>query len=150
MRVALAEPRNAFALAALHLQHDVAAGAVPEPGFLDRYADWWLARREHRPAWLAADPAGNPVGALTGLLVDDRPAVGRVPRPWLHLTFLYVAPPARGAGVASALLAQCRTWAGARDVERVAVRTTEAGRGVYAHAGFGPAGDQLAWRPVAG
>lgn len=150
VRVALAEPGDAFAVAALHLQHDVAAGAVPEPGFLDRFADWWLPRREYRPTWLATSAAGDPLGVLAGLVVDDRPAVGRTPRPWLHLTFLYVPPRARGTGVGASLVARAQGWAHARGVERVGVRPNgpDAGADVFVTAGFVPAPDQLVWRPT--
>lgn len=139
---------DAFAVAALHLQHDRGAGAPPEPGFLDRFVDWWLPQLATRPTWLATDGSGDPVGVLAATTVVDRPRVGRGDDTWLYLTFLYVPPAHRQRGVAARLVTHAQTWSGARGIARVQVRSSEQARGLYARLGFGPApGDQLEWRP---
>ena len=51
--VRLAEPRDAFAVAALTLQDDRECGATVEPGFLDRHARAWLATENAHPVWIA-------------------------------------------------------------------------------------------------
>ena len=79
-QVARAEPADAFALAALELQLNREQGRPGESGFLDRYADAWLAERDRRPAWVATSLDGSPLGAIVLFVVDG------LPRPCLLYT----------------------------------------------------------------
>ena len=84
-----AEPRDAFAVAALHLQAEREAGAQVPPGFLDALADAWLRDRSRR-TWLAEDARHNPLGAVHGTVVRTLPGPGHAGTACLDLGFVFV------------------------------------------------------------
>ncbi len=130
-----AEPRDAFAVAALHLQAEREAGAEVPPGYLDRLADAWLRDRS-RQTWLAEDARHNPLGAAHGTVVRTlagHPGTGR-----LELTFVYVTRDVRGRGLGEQLLHAVVAWCEVQGVERVRVDAVPALRPLYERVGFGP------------
>lgn len=138
---------DAFAVAALHLQRGIAAGARPEPGFLDRFADWWLRHDDTHPTWLATAAGGDPVGAVSLRLVDDGPRVGRGGDSWVRVSFLHVVPAHRERDVAARLLAQAQAWCVQRGATGVQVGAVEGLDGALAEHGFADAGDVRWWSP---
>ena len=141
-QVTRAQPADAFALAALELQLNREHGRSGEAGFLDRYADAWLAEAERRPAWIAKSLDGSPRGGILLFVVDGLPRPGRLSRPWVHLTNLYVTPGARRMGVGEELLTSALDWA--RDNRALWVQLgAGAGSSLFRRSGFTPAGGRL-------
>lgn len=94
----------------------------------------WTRSRMSR-VWLALD-AGTAVGLLTAHLYE--PAALYEPSLLVHVSDLYVAPPARGTGVARALVDAARQWGraeGARQLRAGVLATNTAGRAFWSQAG---------------
>lgn len=144
--IRLAEPRDAFAVAALTLQDDRECGAVVEPGFLDRHADAWLADRA-RVTFLAEAADGRPLGMVTAAVVTTLPSSRRPVSRWLHVSLLFVTADARGAGLGRRLLGALQEWCARNGVSRVQLNAAAEARTLYERAGFvPPAGDRLEWQ----
>ena len=137
-----AEPRDAFAVAALHLQAEREWGQQIPSGFLDSLADAWLRDRS-RLTWLAEDARHNPLGAAHGTLARKLPSPRRTSTAWLHLGFLYVTKEARGRGIGEQLLRTVLDWCEAEGVERVQLHAVDEARPLYERAGFGPPSEGL-------
>ena len=144
-RVARAESDDAFRLAALEIAYNRELGRPPEEGFLERYTDAWLADRDRYPSWIASTVDGNPLGACTIALVRSLPRPGRIPRPWGHMTNLYVRPEACGLGLASRLLEEALAWSDASELLWVQLLTSDVARDMLRRRGFEPCGPHL-WR----
>lgn len=142
-QVARAEPADAFRLAALELQANREQGRSGEDGFLDRYADAWLAERNRRPAWIATSLDGSPLGAIMLYVVDGLPRPGRLPRPWVHVTNLYVTTGARRQGIGQDLLRNALTWCKENRATWVQLAASPHSTGLYRRAGFTPADSRL-------
>ncbi|KGN40596.1 hypothetical protein N801_01850 [Knoellia aerolata DSM 18566] len=144
--IRLAEPRDALAVAALTLQDDRECGATVQPGFLDRFADAWLADHD-RVTLLAEADDGRPLGVVTAAVVTKLPSSRRPDGRWLHVSLLFVTKDARGAGLGAALLGALRDWALAHEVGRMQLNAAPGARSLYTRAGFGPPTDALMeWR----
>ncbi len=137
-----AEPRDAFAVAALHLQEERQQGQAPAPGFLDALADAWLRDRA-RHTWLAEDDRHTPLGAIHGVLIRTLPSPRRTTSGWVHIGFLFVTESARGVGLGSRLLQTMLIWCEAQGVERVQLTTVPPARTLCERAGFGPPDEGL-------
>ena len=97
------------------------------------FRDW--TRSTQSRVWLALD-AGRPVGLLTAHLYQPAPTY----RPGLlvHVDDLYVAPEARGSGVARQLLDAARAWGraeGAGHLQAGVLAANAAGRAFWAREG---------------
>lgn len=112
---------DALLVAALTLQAARAAGLPPEQGFLDRFADAWLAARDLHPTWWA-----EAEGEHVGLLVTS----WFRPLPWpgstrgggvLRTERMFVRPGVPPASIETALRATAREWGRGRGVEEVLV-----------------------------
>ncbi|WP_404382918.1 GNAT family N-acetyltransferase [Knoellia locipacati] len=148
VRIRLAEPRDAFAVAALTLQDDRECGASIEPGFLDTFADAWLADRD-RVTFLAEEQDGRPVGVLTASVVTQLPSSRRRVSRWLHVSLVFVTADSRGAGLGTRLLGELQEWCRTHDVSRVQLEAAPEARSLYARAGFAaPAAALMEWRPT--
>lgn len=132
-----AEPRDAFAVAALHLQAEREWGEAIVPGFLDTVADAWLRDRT-RHTWLAEDARHTPLGAVHGVLVPKLPSPRRSTSAWVHVGFLFVTESARGAGLGTRLLETMLTWCGSQGVDRIQLNAAPEARPLYESVGFGP------------
>lgn len=127
---------DAFVVAALHLQYSRELGLPPERGFLDRFADSWLAQLDDRPAWFA-EWRGEHAGILETIRVRRLPWPGRPAASTLHVDALYVPPPLRGQGVGRALVAAMVGWARDGDVRCVRLNAPEEPtRRFFSHLGF--------------
>lgn len=145
--IRLAERRDAFAVAALTMQDDRECGATIKPGFLDTFADAWLADPD-RVTFLAEAQDGRPVGVLTATVVTTLPSSRRPVARWLHVSLLFVTEDARGAGLGTQLLTSLRQWCEAHDVSRVQLEAAPEARPLYERAGFtAPAAGLMEWRP---
>jgi GNAT superfamily N-acetyltransferase len=127
---------DAFVVAALHLQCSRERGLPPERGFLDRFADAWLAGHEDRPAWFA-EWRGEHAGVLETVRVRRLPWPGLGPSSELHVEALYVPPAHRGHGVGRALVDAMVGWARDGDVRCVRLNAVdEPTRRFFFHLGF--------------
>lgn len=142
LTIRLAEPEDAFALAALTMQDDRESGAPIEPGFLTTYADAWLADRQ-RVSFLAVAPDGRPLGMVTAALVTKLPSSRRPVSRWMHVSLLFVTPEARGQGLGTTLMERLLAWARAHAVERVQLNAVATARRLYERVGFGDPGEEL-------
>ena len=144
--VRLAEPRDAFAVAALTMQDDRECGATVEPGFLDTFADAWLAD-DRRVTFVAEAPDGRPLGLVTAAVVTKLPSSRRPATKWLHVSLLFVTKDARGEGLGARLLDSLREWCAAHDVTRMQLNAAPRARPLYERAGFGdPSPGLMEWR----
>lgn len=102
-------------VAALTIQAAREEGLVPPVGFLDHYADAWLAQREAYPTWWAEAERQH-----VGLLVAHRIR----PLPWpdepgagtLRPVRLFARPDYAVDVITSALRAAAREWAAAHGI----------------------------------
>ncbi|XVX18654.1 N-acetyltransferase family protein [Actinomycetota bacterium] len=134
---------DAFAVAALHLQDDVACGARPRPGFLDEFAAAWLAAHDSRTSWLAEQADGRPVGVATVARIRKLPSLRRPAHEWWHLSLLYVTPDCRGLGLGERLLTGVVEGARSAGVPRIQLNAVTEARTLYERMGFGPPADGL-------
>ena len=144
--IRLAGQRDALACAALTMQDDRECGARIEPGFLDRYAQAWLADHD-RVTFLAVAPDGRPLGMVTAAVLTKLPSSRRPSARWLHVSLLFVTADARGGGLGTQLLSALRQWALDHDVSRMQLHAAAQARGLYERAGFTTASpDLMEWR----
>jgi len=107
--------------AALVADRGPAAYPMPHPDDLDSFTLWAARRLEHDPACLVYVATDDATGELVGFLggeLSER-ALGE-PRIFCAAHWLYVAPPARGHGVARALVTR-----GCADLEALGVSHVE-------------------------
>lgn len=141
--IRLALPRDALAIAALTMQDDRECGATVEEGFLDRFAEAWLADRA-RVTFIAEAPDGRPLGLVTAAIVSKLPSSRRPRTRWLHVSLLFVTRDARGEGIGSSLLEALRLWGDEHDVDRMQLNAAPKARALYERAGFTtPAGELM-------
>lgn len=141
-----ATDEDAFVLAAMTLRWDLESGAPRRGGFIDEFAEAWLAQGVARPAWLARRADGDPVGFALGILATSLPSLRRPTGGWLHLSSLYVVPELRGGGLGEQLLRQVLDWAAENHLYRVQLNATDRARSLYRKAGFGAPQDTLMQR----
>ena len=113
--------------------------------FGSRYADWfdapaerWQSRLTQVPLTLLAQEATTVVGVVSGQPVGDR---------WVELMSMWVAPGARGTGVAGQLIGAVADWAaGQGRTTYLMVRNDNArARKSYERAGFVDTGIPKDW-----
>ncbi len=86
--------------------------------------------------WIATDPDGAWLGSAVVAVVYRLPTPANPAGTEAYLAQMYVRPEARRRGIARALL-DCATGDGRRDgIPVMRLRTTEAGRALYAGYGF--------------
>lgn len=110
-----------------------------------RYADWvdapaerWQSRLTHVPLTLLAQEATQVVGVVSGQPVGET---------WVELISMWVAPAARGTGVAGQLIGAVVDWAAGQDrTTYLMVRSDNArARKSYERAGFVDTGIPEGW-----
>lgn len=113
--------------------------------FGSRYADWvdapaerWQSRLTHVPLTLLAQEATQVVGVVSGQPVGET---------WVELISMWVAPAARGTGVAGQLIGAVVDWAAGQDrTTYLMVRSDNArARKSYERAGFVDTGIPEGW-----
>jgi RimJ/RimL family protein N-acetyltransferase len=100
--------------------------------------DEWRRRAAAGGTFMARDGDGAPIGIATGYAPPNAPAGRR------HLVGMWVAPRARGRGVAGALIAQVAAWArddGADELSLWVVDGNDAARRAYERVGFVDTGE---------
>jgi ribosomal protein S18 acetylase RimI-like enzyme len=123
----------------------LASLAESPAAFGSRYADWvaapaerWRSRLTQVPLTLLAHEAAEAVGVVSGQLVGEK---------WVELISMWVAPAARGTGVAGQLMDEVATWAASQDRGTyLMVRSDNArARKSYERAGFVDTGIPEDW-----
>lgn len=140
-QLARAEPGDAFALAALELQRARELGRAPEPGFIDVYADCWLADRGRRPAWLATSLDGTALGSIVLHVRLAMPSPGLRRRADAVIDTLYVSRIARREGIGERLLRAALFWCSQMDIRALHAEATPEAAPLMHRLGFAPAGD---------
>lgn len=136
VRIRRAGADDVLVVAALHLQFALELGMRAEPGYLDRFAEFWLAERLDRPTWIA-EGCGDHAGVLGTRRIRPLPLPGRPDASWLYLNTHFVAPDHRQRGVGQALTEALLDWARSTDVAWIRVNATSASaRAFYARFGF--------------
>ncbi|MDN5791217.1 MAG: GNAT family N-acetyltransferase [Micrococcales bacterium] len=136
VRIRRAGADDALVVAALHLQFARELGMQSEPGYLDRFAEFWLAERPDRPTWIA-ECRSEHAGVLATRRIRPLPLPGRPDASWLYLNTHFVAPDHRQRGVGQALTESLLTWARSSDVAWIRVNATGASaRAFYGRFGF--------------
>lgn len=100
-------------------------------------ADVWTSRVANERAVNLLAEDGGPVGTVA-VIMKSRPGVA-------HLAGMWVAPEARGRGVARLLVEAAVRWARERGLDRLELWVAdgnEAARALYAKAGFAHIGDR--------
>ncbi|KNX37173.1 GNAT family N-acetyltransferase [Luteipulveratus halotolerans] len=136
IRITRATAEDAFALAALVLRADLERGASGRTGFIDEYADAWLAERDRRPAWIATEPDGDPAGLISTSVVRRLPSLRRPASSWMHVSLLYVVPNQRGQGLGEQLLRRMIVWGEGNGVDRFQLNAVPEARTLYERVGF--------------
>jgi GNAT superfamily N-acetyltransferase len=93
-------------------------------------------------AWIAK-AGGKPVGSIVMLLHPRLPSPRLVSATEGYILNVYVDPPWRRRGIATALMRAALERARELGLARLRLHTTEAGRPTYAHAGFRPREDEM-------
>ena len=114
--------------------------------FGSRYDDWvdapaerWQSRLTQVPLTLLTHEGTTVVGVVSGQLVEEK---------WVELISMWVAPAARGTGVAGQLIDAVAGWAAARDRRMIylMVRSDNTrARKSYERAGFVDKGIPKGW-----
>lgn len=141
----MAVPRDAVAVDALQLQLDRELGAQPREGFLDQFAEAWLAEHQEgrRVTWLAEQPDGRPVAVVHGAVVQKLPSLRRASGRWVHVSLVFVSIDVRGRGLATILLDRLIDWARDQGIIRIQLNAGPQAGGLYERQGFGPPAEGL-------
>lgn len=139
VRIVRARSEDAFVVAALSLQFALAMDAPREEGYLDRAAEHWVRHHEQLPTWFA-EHEGQHAGYLQAAHPPETTwpgvATGTRGRLWIHAMF--VAPDHRRAGIGSALLTACESWAKGAGIGVIRLRCEPGVEQFYDTAGYAP------------
>ncbi len=138
VRIRRAGPDDALVVAALHLQSARDLGHPGEPGFLDRFADAWLATRREHPTWIA-ESDGEHAGVLSARRLRPLPFPGRPDVSWLYVGTAFVVPAYRKLGIGRALIEGMLEWCRTTDVKWVRLNVDPSQHEFYRSLGFAPA-----------
>lgn len=114
-------------------------GEAPvDPQMRERFVEFYRARlAAGTSATFVAESSGSLCGvASVYKLVNHRSEIFK--QPSAYVSNVYVVPPKRKKGLATALTQMCVDWARAQGCVVVRLRTSEMGRSVYAMMGFAP------------
>lgn len=120
-------------------------GAKPDPGFAERFRQWFDEEVRQRCFWLA-EVDGRPVGMVNLVVFTRMPVPDGIAGGWGYLANLYVVPEHRADGIGRRLIDAVLAHADAEGLERVLLSPSEQSVPLYRRAGFGPA-DQILLRP---
>lgn len=120
-------------------------GAAPDPGFAQRFRQWFDDEARQRRFWLA-EADRQPVGMVNLFTFTRMPTSGADPGGWGYLANLYVVPDHRDDGIGRRLIDALIAHADAAGLERVLLSPSEPSVPLYRRAGF-DAADQLLLRP---
>jgi GNAT superfamily N-acetyltransferase len=139
---------DASALAALRYEFRSEMGQALErrDAIIRRCADWMAQRLSGEArwrCWISESAVGEATGALWVSLIEKVPNPGDEIEWYGYITNVYVRPPSRGAGIASALLAEALTFCRQFGVDSVVLWPSELSRPLYGRAGFMEPRDML-------
>lgn len=130
-------PSDGALLAALRRRWFAVAG---DPGFEERFADWYAAEGGRRVFWVAvASDSGEPVGMVNLAVFTRMPRPGVAASRWGYLGNAFVVEEYRDRGVGGLLLAALLRHARDEGFVRVVLSPSERSVPFYERAGFGPA-----------
>jgi GNAT superfamily N-acetyltransferase len=122
-------------------------GAVDDPGFDDRLAQWFARESGRRLTWLAEDD-GEPVGMMSMAVFERMPQPGRDPGRWGYLGNAFVLEACRNRGVGGRLLDALLAYADEHGFARVVLSPSARSVPFYERAGFRPADSLLLRTPA--
>ncbi|GAA2994860.1 GNAT family N-acetyltransferase [Actinokineospora diospyrosa] len=142
MIVRLATDADIASVAALRLRAaeedaEDAGEPITDPGYTDRFTEWWHAEKSHRRFWIAE--TGHPIGFCCLVLVTRMPKAGQPAGAWGYLSNFFVLPEHRDAGVGAALMSALLKYAEDLGCPRVVLTPSERAVPFYRRAGFSPA-----------
>ena len=123
-------------------------GAADDPGFAERFADWFERESPRRVTWLA-EADGRAVGMMNLSVFDRMPRPGQAPSSWGYLANAFVLAAYRNRGIGGKLLAALLGYADANHFARVVLSPSQRAIPLYQRAGFAPA-DSLLLRALPG
>jgi GNAT superfamily N-acetyltransferase len=113
-------------------------GDVEDPGFDQRFAEWFARESARRITWLAE--AGDRAVGMMNLTVFERmPRPGHPPSRWGYLGNAFVLEAYRSQGVGGKLIGALLDYADDNGFARVVLSPSERSIPFYERAGFGPA-----------
>src|ERR1700726_4836675 len=121
-------------------------GERGDPGFEERFADWFEREASRRITWLAE--ADGRLGGMMNLAIFERmPRPGRVPSRWGYLGNAFVLAAYRNQGIGRQLLNAVLGHADENGFARVVLSPADRSIPFYQRAGFGPADALMLWTP---
>jgi GNAT superfamily N-acetyltransferase len=117
-----------------------------DPGFGERFADWFARESARRITWLAM-AGGSAVGMMNLAIFERMPCPGRAPSRWGYLGNAFVLAAYRNQGIGTQLLSAVLSYADENDFARVVLSPSEQSIPFYQRAGFGPASALLVRKP---
>jgi len=122
-------------------------GEITDPGFDERFADWFARESSRRIFWLA-EASGRLVGAMNLAVFERMPRPGRAPSRWGYLGNAFVLAAYRDQGIGSQLLQAVLSYAEEHGFARVVLSPSERSIPFYQRAGFRSASELLVWTPT--
>jgi GNAT superfamily N-acetyltransferase len=113
-------------------------GAADDPGFAERFADWFERESARRITWLA-EADGRAVGMMNLAVFDRMPRPGQPPSCWGYLANAFVLSAFRNRGIGGKLLDALLGYADANGFARVVLSPSQRAVPFYERAGFVPA-----------
>jgi GNAT superfamily N-acetyltransferase len=117
-------------------------GAADDPGFAQRFAEWFERESERRITWLA-ETDGRAVGMMNLAVFDRMPRPGQAPSSWGYLANAFVLSAYRDRGIGGKLLDALLGYADAHHFARVVLSPSQRAIPFYERAGFEPANSLL-------
>lgn len=138
VRLAGADDVQALARLRRAWNEENAGFAVGDPGFEDRFAEWWSSERATRTLFIV-QVDGTPVGMANvkcyeRMPVAGRPSAGR----WGYVGNVFVLAAHRNAGVGQVLMRALIDWAGGAGLEHLRLAPSPLSKSFYERLGFVP------------
>jgi GNAT superfamily N-acetyltransferase len=121
-------------------------GELTDPGFDDRFTEWFARESSRRIFWLA-EAGGRPVGAMNLAVFERMPRPGREPSRWGYLGNAFVLAAYRDQGIGRQLIDAVLSYAGEHGFARVVLSPSQRSIPFYQRAGFRSASELLVWTP---
>lgn len=121
-------------------------GELTDPGFDDRFTEWFARESSRRIFWLA-EAGGRPVGAMNLAVFERMPRPGREPARWGYLGNAFVRAAYRDQGIGRQLIDAVLSYAGEHGFARVVLSPSQRSIPFYRRAGFRSASELLVWTP---
>ncbi len=113
-------------------------GDVDDPGFGERFAEWFVRESPRRITWLA-EAGGRAVGMMNLTVFERMPRPGHPPSRWGYLGNAFVLAAYRDQGVGGKLIDMLLDYADDNGFARVVLSPSERSIPFYERVGFGPA-----------